>query len=1712
MRRIGIVNRGEPAVRFLATLAGMAFEPEGAPEAVALYTDSDADALFVRRADHAVRIGADRTAYLDARIVVAALLESGCDAAWLGWGFASEDGDFAAALEAAGITLLAPRPETMTLLGDKIRAKLLAEQTDVPVAPWAIVDSPEAAEAAVERVGLPLLVKAAGGGGGRGIRRVDRAEDVAAAFVAARDEAARSFRSDGVMLERLIGPARHVEVQVLGDGEGGVITLGLRDCSLQRRRQKVIEEAQAPQMPEASARRLMGAAQRLCGAAKYRSAGTVEFLYDAQADRAYFLEVNTRLQVEHPVTEAVFGLDLVRAQIELARGKPLPDLPEPRGWAVEARLCAEDPHHGFAPAPGRIVRFVPPSGPGLRLDAGFAEGDTISPEFDPLVAKLIAWAPDRSTALARLAKGLEQTRLVIEGGTTNLAWLRGLLDDPAFRAGAPDIGLVDRLIPEAPPGAWVAAAAAAIDRFLAAGDVSEGTDRHRVEAGEAVVVYRTGPDRFRLVTEGGTLDLHRRVLSEAEVELTVGAQRLRVERAPGDDTYVVEGVSHRVAAATGGALTAPSASLVLAVPVAVGQRVEAGACVAVVESMKMEVRVQAPQPGRVREIRVAEGAQVAAGQVLVVVEPEGEVAAVASPLASAPWGCTDTGPAADRLVAGLVGWDRDPAQTAVDQGALDGAGAARVLAAFADVAELFERRPSRRGGQDGAADAVSAGLWIETLRQRGADALAPERRAAAARALAHHGVEDDLSVGRELLEDPLRRLVRAGQGLQRQIPVALAALRALTADDGAVPLDVLDRLADLDPARFGPVAEAADRVRYERVERPAFATLCREGEVKASVLLDRLRSGQADWGALVTAPEALLSGIAPPAVEGCPVAAEAVARRLECQGADEPVQPVVFGGVTGFRVGSPGAERLVLTVAPGAAAPVIRAVAAEAAPLTRLTVVVAGQGEPAALLAGCVEALGLGVADGPAVPWDVLCLAAVGEGLPAARSYRGWGPEIAAWRDLLPATAQALQLERLADFEVDRRPAPPEVVLLRAKARSNPDDVRLMAHGEIRSLARAKGEALHMPHVERVLHAAVRAIQAERATLDPRRRMHWNRITLHVLPVVPVPAETLQGYIARLAPAAARVGLEKVVVRARFRRPDGGVGPMTDLSISRPGGQLTLRSNPASDRPFAPHTEYETRVVAARRRGLAHPHEWVALLEEGGPGIPPGRFTEHDLVGGALAPVDRAPGENTAALVVGVLASQGLPPRVMLLSDATRAMGALAEAECARVVAALDLAEQMGAPVEWVAVSAGAKIDMATGTENLDWTARVLRRIVTFTQAGGAIDVIVPGVCVGAQAYWNAEATMMMHTRGLLIMTDRGSMVLTGKRALDFSGCVSAEDDLALGGYTTIMGPNGQAQAYAPDLPAAFRLMARYRALTAVAPGQRRPPRIGTADPEHRDITHAPYPADLGHGFERVGDLFSAAHNPDRKRPFAVRPVMEALMDADVRPVERWAGLRDAETAVVWETRVGGYATTLIGIENRPVTRLGALTEQGPDTLAGGTLYPQAARKIARALNAASGKRPAVVLANLSGFDGSPESLARWQLEYGAEIGRAVVNFDGPIVFVVLSRYHGGAYVVFSKALNPELKAVALEGSYASVIGGAPAAAVVFGREVRKRAQAAGGTVEAHTRATAEVAAEFDAVHSVERARQVGSIDDIVAPARLRPYVIDVLRADHAKG
>jgi len=639
-------------------------------------------------------------------------------------------------------------------------------------------------------------------------------------------------------------------------------------------------------------------------------------------------------------------------------------------------------------------------------------------------------------------------------------------------------------------------------------------------------------------------------------------------------------------------------------------------------------------------------------------------------------------------------------------------------------------------------------------------------------------------------------------------------------------------------------------------------------------------------------------------------------------------------------------------------------------------------------------------------------------------------------------------------------------------------------------------------------------------------------VYLYAWPSIEVPLSEVATFATTSAPLTVGAGLDQIVLLARLQR-EPGVAPR-DVALRffyRPGTGVQMRVTDRPTEPMRPLDEYAEKVLSSRARGAVYPYELASLLSG-----PDGTFVEHDLdEQGRLVPVDRPPGRNRAGIVAAVVTRpterypEGMT-RVALFGDPTKALGTVAEPECARIIAALDLAEARGIPVEWFALSSGARISMDSGTENMDWVARALRRIITFTQAGGEVHVVVAGINVGAQPYWNAEATMLLHTKGILVMTPDSAMVLTGKQSLDYSGGVSAEDNFGIGGYDRVMGPNGQAQYWAPNLTAAVDLLFRHYEHTYRAPGERWARPAPTEDPRDRDVRDFPHRSDVG-DFTTVGEIFSATANPERKKPFDIRSVMRAVTDQDHAVLERWAGMAEADTAVVFEAHLGGHPVTVVGVESHPVPRRGSYPADGPDQWTAGTLFPRSSKKTARAINAASGNRPLVVLANLSGFDGSPESLRNLQLEYGAEIGRAIVNFDGPIVFCVVSRYHGGAFVVFSGVLNENMEVLAVEGSYASVLGGAPAAAVVFTREVDKRTAAdprvhdleaalgsAGAVEQAHLRAElatvratvraeklGEVADEFESIHDIERARRVGSVNAIIPAAELRPRLIEAV-------
>ncbi|MBY0505641.1 MAG: acetyl-CoA carboxylase biotin carboxylase subunit [Bryobacteraceae bacterium] len=468
-RKVLVANRGEIAVRIIRGLREMGIA------SVAVYSDADRAALHVRHADEAAHLGASPSSesYLRADKILAAAKAHGAEAIHPGYGFLSENADFAEACRDAGIKFIGPTPEAIRAMGSKTAARHLAEQAGVPLAPGTkqALTNPEEAQRIAASIGYPVLLKAAAGGGGKGMRRVDRHEDLPGALRDAASEAERSFKSSEVYLEKLVLNPRHIEIQVLGDEHGHLIHLGERECSIQRRHQKVIEECPSPLVSATPGlREAMGAAAvKAAKAAGYTNAGTVEFLVDPSG-AFYFLEMNTRLQVEHPVTELVTGLDLVHWQLRIAAGEPLTLRQEDirwHGWSMECRVYAEDPDAGFLPSPGRMQELSRPSGPGIRLDSGVYSGWTVPMEYDPLLAKLAVWAETRDLAANRMARALRE--YTIAGITTNISFFADLLADPEFRAANLHTGFLDGFFSRRPkaPGRTEVDTVAAIAAALA---------------------------------------------------------------------------------------------------------------------------------------------------------------------------------------------------------------------------------------------------------------------------------------------------------------------------------------------------------------------------------------------------------------------------------------------------------------------------------------------------------------------------------------------------------------------------------------------------------------------------------------------------------------------------------------------------------------------------------------------------------------------------------------------------------------------------------------------------------------------------------------------------------------------------------------------------------------------------------------------------------------------------------------------------------------------------------------------------------------------------------------------------------------------------------------------------------------------------------------------------------------------------------------------
>lgn len=645
-RTLLIANRGEIACRILGTARRLGIRT------VAVYSDADAGARHVRLADDAVRIGpaAARESYLVVENILEAAKKTGADAIHPGYGFLSENAALAEACVAAGIAFVGPTADAIRAMGSKSAAKALMEKADVPLTPGYHGDDqrPAALAEHASRIGYPVLIKASAGGGGKGMRRVDAAADFEAALASCRREAAHAFGSEDVLVEKYVERPRHIEVQVFGDTQGNYVYLFERDCSVQRRHQKVLEEAPAPGMTEARRAKMGEAAIMAARAVKYVGAGTVEFIAD-QAGNFYFMEMNTRLQVEHPVTEAITGLDLVEWQLRVAAGEPLPlrqDELTIRGHAIEARLYAENPDAGFLPQTGRLVHLDLPSGPNVRVDSGVEQGDEVTPHYDPMIAKLIVWGADREQALGQMREALARCRVV--GVVSNVEFLGRLVRTESFARANLDTALIERehaaLQPatEVPDEVWQLGAIAELASAPRGGpspwDVRDGfrlggqglhriTLRHGDTTRELAATYvgpreyAFGASRVRWSSTGsafqvdlGGRSVHAHVVRQGERwHVFLAGRRWELDRV--DPLYVEASGDESNAG-----LRAPMPGKVLAHLVEPGARFEKGAPLVLLESMKMELTIFAPRAGVLTSFRFAPGEQVPEGAELVTLE------------------------------------------------------------------------------------------------------------------------------------------------------------------------------------------------------------------------------------------------------------------------------------------------------------------------------------------------------------------------------------------------------------------------------------------------------------------------------------------------------------------------------------------------------------------------------------------------------------------------------------------------------------------------------------------------------------------------------------------------------------------------------------------------------------------------------------------------------------------------------------------------------------------------------------------------------------------------------------------------------------------------------------------------------------------------------------------------------------------------------------
>ncbi|MBF0297428.1 MAG: ATP-grasp domain-containing protein [Oligoflexia bacterium] len=1898
--RVAIINRGEAAVRFIKAVKEYNILKNTSISTVAYFMESDRNSPFVKKADLAIALSTldgyqniKGNPYLNAEFILKAIINSECDGVWPGWGFLSEDHSFVQLLEDNGLVFIGPKSYSMKLLGDKITAKKVAVEANVPILPWSegpIIDLDDAKNWG-RRIGYPVILKAANGGGGRGIRFVRSEDELTSAYESVLAETKRITGNEIIFMEALVEVGRHLEVQVAADQYANVTTFGVRDCSVQRNNQKIIEETPPSNLDPRLMQLMEESSKNLILFANYSGVATVEFIYDVVRAYPYFMEVNTRLQVEHPITEQVFGIDLVKMQLQIAMGEKLDSstisttsalTARGRGVAIEVRLNAEDAEKNFTPSPGLISHLIPPAGAGIRFDSGVEQGCTISSEFDSMIAKIIAWSPNREETISRLISAIDDLEIKIEKGTTNRAFLKTLLQTNGFQAGAVNTSFVKNLLEcNNKPSVndnnsnnnninikietekkensnsnsnsnyfstsfivrknWhLALVVAAIyqyeQRYL---DAFSNFMRNFKRYSTPRNIFLENLNNITVSFRGKKYQFHIRRTPKSHYHIQVEGNEIIVryfKMGPSATLFVndqkkyvvqiiersdflqceIDGIPYSIELDCQGIIRSHIPAMVLSTIVKVGDLVKKGDLLLILEAMKMEMPVLATQDGKISSMSIRLGEQVKAGQVLFEVEsdqnnhsqtlvqtsasqeksienvenaknvenidfselsveknnnhPEKKWEALKREFSSTFSG-HDYIPSSENIynnsiLESLDNYLNEHKYIFEDYIMLLWSGVKKFIA----IEKLFSKEmllQKENARPFNYQDYLRHYFLRDIDREKG---LPEKFLTAITEAIKIYSTNPSVSVSvsvsvndidkNQMTRHTLFRLYQSHAHLKdKELLLLNTLLKIKDLSKGRHELlqrlighdfyKNLTELVELTKDNNSLLADTASHLLF------AFKNYNSKLETKNTKITKEYALDQ-----LIYSNHEILFDILN---NYDPYNQKFVSQILAIRNNRDIkfLNKNFFHLKDNLLITNILTEDIdfYLTIAPDQSTTVVdiyhqffsdkNAKEKELIIYTKMEDL-AQEEEYVSLIEKYNWGLYL----------NQLTLVTL---LPTRQSIVhnfNLNQSKSNFLYLEPYKEKLFNIQLLMNFNITflKKSEPQYIYFLQGL--TNKKDERYFAFIEF--------PELKSTHNEQILEA-VHEIRLSMAKM--KKRTLLNRIIICLSKSIdPKNQNIFKNKVNELFTSNKDQFFSEVIEQYIIYY---NCGIPTKYSTTKEDNDIIISNSDENsfgqtkqDKQikkeikreikitFSPEikiieqeyqndllkslSDYENKIAKSKQQGHIYPYDLISKLTATAEKAEE-NFEEWDLDPTSqkfISQKGRAYGQNSSNVVVGIIShklpiSKILCKRVLIIGDPSRDYGSLAEGECKAIIGAIDLAEEMNIPIEWVPFSSGARIDIKSGTENLDWTAAVLKRIINFTQNGGEINLIVAGVNVGAQSYWNAEATMLMHTNGLLIMTEKGSMLLTGKKALEYSGSVSAEDNISIGGVEKIMGPNGESQFQVKDIDEAYQLLFNHYELTYKISGHKNPTRLQTTDPFERDVNNYPYDDFVAQGLKTIGDILGTHLNAERKRPFDIRQVMKSLIDQDSFYLERWRQLENAETAVSWQTRIGGHAVGLIGIESRPLKRLGEIPNDGPDIWTGGTLFPMSSKKVARSINAFSNRLPLVVLANLSGFDGSPESLRNHQLEFGAEIGRSVVNFKGSIIFVVIARYHGGAYVVFSKRLNKNIKVLALKNTFASVIGGGAAAAVVFPRIISdrtltnnrvKKAQKdlQAGKIDSTTydRIYQEVesnnqlqlAKEFDQIHSIERAKEVGSIDEIIESNKLRPRIIELLSSSNS--